>query len=29
MRTVAVSSGFKRFVRPILRLKIGVFAGDL
>ena len=29
MRAVAVSSGFKRFVRLVLRLKIDVFAGDL
>ena len=29
MRTVALSNGFKRFVRLVLQLKIGVFAGDL
>ena len=29
MRAVAVSSGFKRFVRLVLQLKIGAFAGDL
>ena len=29
MRTVAVSSGFKRFVRLLQRLKICAFAGDL
>ena len=29
MRAVAVSSGFKRFVRLVLRLKIGAFAGNL
>ena len=29
MRAVTVSSDFKRFVRLVLRLKIGAFAGDL
>ena len=29
MRVVAVSSGFKRFVRLVLRLKISAFAGYL
>ena len=29
MRMVAVSSDFKRFVRLILRLEIGAFAGYL
>ena len=29
MRVVAVFSGFKRFVRLVLRLKIGAFAGYL
>ena len=29
MRTVAVSSGFKRFVRRVLRLKISAFTGEL
>ena len=29
MRTVTVSSSFKRFVRLVLRLNIGAFAGDL
>ena len=29
MRAVAVFSGFKRFVRLVLRLKISAFAGDL
>ena len=29
MQVVAVSSGFKRFVRMVLRLEIGAFAGYL
>ena len=29
MRAIATSSGFKRFVRLVLRLNIGAFAGDL
>ena len=29
MWVVAVSSGFKRFVRLVLLLKIGAFVGDL